>query len=61
VYVEDLTTATFWPEIEVDGEGLSKPHRQYKLMEERRERDLSVRTADLFEAFLVRRVPYDRH
>jgi len=30
----------FWPEIEVDGEGLSKPHRQYKLMEEKRDREI---------------------
>ena len=33
---EDLTTATVLAEIEADGEGLSKPHRQHKLMEEKR-------------------------
>jgi len=36
---EDLTTATVLARDRADGEGLSKPHRQHKLTEEREEEE----------------------
>ena len=43
----------FWPEIEADGEGLSKPHRQHKLTEEREEEEEYFICGLLFAIFVT--------
>jgi len=38
-YIIIIIMQRFWPEIEADEKGLSKPHRQHKLTEEREEEE----------------------